>query len=110
MQQTFLKEYIRDEKNQNPIGIAVAVRINDEIFYGFSICNKLDRFDKQRGLDIALRRAHADEYSLPLSARYQTLIDERYTSLENRAMKYFQDIPSENISFVRNAVHKLPHV
>lgn len=110
MKQTYIKEYIRDEQTRNPIGIAVAVRINDEVFYGFSICNRVDRFDKQLGLNIALSRAHSDEFKLPLSERYQHLINKHFSSLEHRALQYFADVNPQNILLERNAIPPNPFV
>lgn len=101
MKQTLIKEYIRDKKN-NPYGVAVAVKDPDtnQIFYGFSICNKADKYDKDRGLNIAVNRALCkDGYSLPESPATIRTIMQRFLSLQDRAIRYFKDIPQENILF-----------
>lgn len=101
MKQTFIKEYIREPKTKNPIGIAVAVKIENEVFYGYSICNKVDRFDKELGLNIALNRAHSDNYKLPLSNKTTALINKHFDSLEHRAMQYFRDLDPANVMLER---------
>jgi hypothetical protein len=101
MKQTLIKEYIRDKKN-NPYGVAVAVKDTDsnQVFYGFSICNKADKYDKARGVNIAVSRALSkDGYSLPESPATVRAIMDRYKSLEGRAVRYFKDIPAEHIRF-----------
>lgn len=97
MKQTLIKEYIRDNNN-NPRGVAVAVRDNDQVFYGYSLCNKKDRYDKTRGMNIAVNRALAvNGYNLPLIAETRKTILERFASLEKRALKYFADISPDNV-------------
>ena len=49
-----LVQYVRNGKNHR-IGVVVAVGKNQ---IGWSLCNKTDDFDKQRGLSIAIGRAH----------------------------------------------------
>ena len=49
-----LIQYIRNKNNQ-PIGVVVAV---DKYKVGYSLCKKGDRFDKQRGFEIAVGRAN----------------------------------------------------
>jgi hypothetical protein len=101
MKQTLIKEYIRDKKN-NPYGVAVAVKdeTTNQVFYGFSICNKVDKYDKNRGIAIAVNRALSkDGYSLPESPATVRAIMIRFKSLEDRAVRYFKDIPQEYIRF-----------
>ncbi len=48
-----LVQYVRNRKNQK-IGVVVAT---DKERLGWSLCCKTDRFDKERGLQIAIGRA-----------------------------------------------------
>ncbi len=95
--QLLIKQYIRDEKN-NPRGVAVAVRENDEVFYGFALCNPEDQYNKEQGLKIALNRAKAPSYKLPnVPERLESVLD-AYDDLEARALKYFKDLPYSNVA------------
>ncbi len=95
--QHIIKEYIRDEKS-NPRGVCVAVRQNDEVFYGFALCNPEDRYNKAQGLKIALARASADAYKLPdVEDRYIAVL-KAYENLEARALKYFKDLPYSKVA------------
>lgn len=40
-----------------PVGMVLAVKINGEILFGWAILNPLDRFDRQKMLNIAFNRA-----------------------------------------------------
>jgi len=96
MRQTALMEYIRNEYN-NPYGVCVAVRVGDEIKYGYSLCNeKADQYDKKLGIQIATNRAMSD-HILPESRERKSLIWESYVSLQNRAVKYFKDVEHPDI-------------
>jgi hypothetical protein len=55
MQQPVLKQYIRDKKN-NPIGILLATQEDNGIHIGWSLCSKKDKFNKEKGMTIALGR------------------------------------------------------
>lgn len=95
--QDLIKTYIRDEKN-NPRGVAVAVRRNDEIFYGFSLCNPEDVYDKELGLKIAVNRAESPTYLLPgVEDRYVAVLN-AYEDLEARALRYFKDLPYSQVA------------
>lgn len=95
--ETLLKQYIRDEKN-NPRGVAVAVRHNDEVFYGYSLCAPGDKYDKELGLEKALYRAFSQKgYKLPkVEDRFEKVV-KAYENLQERAIKYFKDIDYKNI-------------
>jgi hypothetical protein len=95
--QTLLTKYIRDEKN-NPRGVAVAVRHNDEVLYGYSLCSPSDVYDKQEGLEKALYRAFSTKgYHLPkVPDRFEKVVN-AYESLQERAVKYFKDLDYKNI-------------
>lgn len=55
----FIYTYVRSEKSRDKIGVVAAVKIPNttEVFVSGSLCNKMDRFDKNRGLLIAVERA-----------------------------------------------------
>lgn len=97
--QTVIKEYIRNKKN-DPRGVAVAVKDGDQVFYGYSLCNPCDKYNKEFGMNIAIKRALAkDGYALPDSPETVRRIVERFLSLEQRALRYFKDVDPENIRF-----------
>lgn len=107
MKQTLLSEYIRDENN-NPRGVCIAMREGNEILYGFSLCNtKADRYDKKKGIEIAKRRALAPQYRLPKVEDRLSEVLEKYDALEQRALKYFKDIPPENITLEEHILDEL---
>lgn len=97
MKQTMIREYIRDEKRQ-PRGIALAIRIGDEVVYGYSLLNvKMDKFDKVLGLTIAANRAYSGEFFLPQTPARQEMVIEAFKHLQTRAVKYFKDVDPKNI-------------
>ena len=96
--QTVIKQYIRNEQNKQPRGVAVAIRENDEILYGFSLLNtKMDRFEKKLGLDIAIARAKAPSYQLPKVLEREAMVLKAFESLEARALKYFKDLDPDKV-------------
>jgi hypothetical protein len=97
MERTLIK-YIRNKKGQ-PRGVVVALRDNDEVCYGYSICNPIDPWNKHKGLKIAVARALAREYELPKAENTTKQIMEGYTNLSKRAVNYFKDLPKDKIEF-----------
>ncbi len=96
--QTLLKRYIRNEENKQPRGVAVAIRHNDEVLYGFSLLNtNLDRFDKTLGLNIAINRALAESYKLPSVPEREAMVLGAFNHLEKRALKYFKDLDPSKV-------------
>lgn len=95
-----LKIFIRNEKNGQPRGIAVAVRDGNEVTYGYSLVNtRMDRFDKNLGLKIALARATSTKgYQLPVVPEREALVVTAFAKLQERSLKYFKDVPPENIT------------
>lgn len=92
-----IKEYIRDDK-YNPRGVVVAIKENDQVYYGYSLCSPHDRYDKSTAMKIAINRALSDkEINLPTSPVTCQLIFDRFRSIEARALNYFKDIPQENV-------------
>lgn len=53
-------QYIREE-DRTPIGCMVAIGDNNGVNIGFSLCNKWDKFNKERGIFIAENRAKSDK-------------------------------------------------
>lgn len=89
-----LKTYLRDEK-RNPIGVVVVIKQDNDYRFGYSLCAPCDKFDKQKGVNIAVHRANAanlqsDEALAPLvSDRRQKVLD-AYAKLDKVAQKYFK--------------------
>lgn len=93
-----LISYIRNNKGE-PKGVVVAVREGDEVFYGYSLCSPKDKWNKKQGVKIATARALARIYNLPKSSKSCEQIVDSVQRLSNRAVKYFKDVPKENIVF-----------
>jgi len=63
-----LFQYIKNVKNQK-IGIFLAIKVNDEISIGFSLCHsKIDKFDFTKGMEIATGRAMT-KYSIIIGSK-----------------------------------------
>ena len=97
MEHTLIR-YIRNKKGQ-PRGVIVALRDNNEVCYGYSICNPIDPWNKHKGLKIAVARALAREYELHKAENTTKHILEGYTNLSKRAVNYFKDLPKDKIEF-----------
>ena len=98
MKQTMLKEYIRNTETKQPRGVAVAIRENDEVFYGFSLLNtKMDRFDRTVGMNIAINRAKSESYELPDTPEREAMVLGAFNRLEARAVKYFKDLDPSKV-------------
>jgi hypothetical protein len=96
--QTTLKRYIRNVETKQPRGVAVAIRNNDEVRYGFSLLNtNMDKFDRELGLKIATNRALSESYSLPDVPDRTLMVLDAFNHLEKRALKYFKDINPDKI-------------
>jgi hypothetical protein len=98
MKQTLLKEYIRNTETKQPRGVAIAIRHNDEILYGFSLLNtKMDKFNKTVGFNIAVNRAMSDGYELPNTPEREAMVLTAFNRLEKRALKYFKDLNPDKV-------------
>ena len=96
--QTLLKRYIRNAKTKQPRGIAIAIRENDEVLYGFSLLDvKQDRWDKTIGMNIAVNRAMSDGYELPKTPEREAMVLDAFNHLEKRALKYFKDLNPDKV-------------
>lgn len=97
--QTLLKEYIRNEKKE-PIGMVVALREGQDVYYGFSLLNTTqDRFNKAEGLKIAVARAKAEKYKLPEVPDRLAMVIDGYSKLQERAVRYFKDLDEDSVKF-----------
>lgn len=89
-----IKRYIRDE-HHNPRGVVVLVRDEDgRDYFGYSLCNPSDKFDKKLGTTIALARATSkklekNEAFAPLVVDRRELVLDYYLALEDDANKKF---------------------
>lgn len=63
MKQNYLTQFVRNRKG-NPIGIIVATKMSDEnhvrVGWSYTHVKAGDRFNKERGLGIAMDRAHTN--------------------------------------------------
>lgn len=55
--------YVKDKKNNNKIGIVLACRFKSDnrVYIGYSLCNKVDKFDKKTGFELALLNAYKNK-------------------------------------------------
>jgi hypothetical protein len=80
-------QYIRDN-NRVPHGVLVAVKNPDGYNVGYSLCSKLDRFEKRMALNIAIGRANlngsnaTDKLPYAISKMMPTFIE--------RCQKYYK--------------------
>lgn len=85
-----LKQYIRDKKN-NPIGILLATKKDNVIHIGWSLCSKKDKFNKEKGMTIALGRMMF--YYIPqpglIPFGIPNSIQENVAYIADRANRYF---------------------
>jgi hypothetical protein len=95
--ETELITYIRDDNNA-PRGVAVAILTDGTVSYGFSLLNtRQDKWDKGMGVKIALRRAFAPTYQLPVVPERKNAVMDAFKRLERRAIRYFKDIDPSDI-------------
>lgn len=84
-------EYHRVKKNRRPIGVLVAIPVNDtEVRYGYSLCNKHDVFSKDKGKTIALSRAKNIAPNSIVGEVPHTL-RKHLADFSKRAAHYYQD-------------------
>jgi hypothetical protein len=90
----YIFEYIRDNK-RNKIGVLLAMYNTNEnqVCFGWSLCKKIDEFDKYSGIVMAIHRTYYN------NNRYHNNID-RYIpksilkyipNFLNRVKKYYKD-------------------
>lgn len=93
-----LIQYIRD-KNKAPFGVVVAQQRDGVVYYGYSLRNKKDKWDREIGVKIALARANAPSYILPKTTKLQSVVLDALSGLSKRAAKYFKDAEVTEIKF-----------
>lgn len=76
-----LIQYVRG-KRRRPVGVVVAL---DKNKIGWSLCSKLDKWDKKTGIRLAIGRAFLN----PITAQVPQTIQRVYFTMIDRASKYF---------------------
>lgn len=95
--ETQLIKYIRNA-DYSPRGVAVAIRNGQEVSYGYSLHNPIDKWDKKLGIKKAIARANAEYgYSLPQVDERHEAVVKAFKDLEKRALRYFKDIDSNDV-------------
>jgi hypothetical protein len=80
-----IRHHIRDMFNR-PIGTVVAIRVGDDVHYGWSLCNmNMDHPVKDVGTAIALQRAKAIDYD-----GYPYRIHGHMDIIRQKAERYFK--------------------
>ena len=79
-----LKMYIRDE-NGNPRGVMMCIVKRGEMRFGFSFCNKKDKFEKKIGTYLARERYYDREISIPFWVNFDDV-----ALFIMRCFKYFK--------------------
>lgn len=80
-----LIKYIRRGKNRKK-GVLVAVPVDNKVKFGWSLCHRKDRFNKDFGKKIAIERALCDrQVKLPDS------IKDSMNMFVSRATRYYKD-------------------
>ena len=80
-----LKEYIRDKKG-NPIGFMLSENMAGIVAFGYSLCNKQDTYNKEKGMLIALNRLND-----PRFFKYPSSVLDQYSVFVERSKRYFKD-------------------
>jgi len=79
-----LKMYIRDEDG-NPRGVMMCVVECGEMHFGFSFCNKKDKFEKKIGTFLARERYMDPDISMPFWVNFDDV-----ALFVMRCFKYFK--------------------
>jgi len=83
-----LVQYIRDRKNHKK-GVIVSGICGNEVCVGYSLCNPLDEFDKEKGFTIANSRLESNDKvsveNIPIS------IEHELTLFVGRVKRYYPD-------------------
>ena len=94
-----IHQYVRDSKRQL-IGVMTAIKAEDGILIGWSKCNKLDTFNKIRGLQIAIGRAETGSIVEP-----PRVVKKALAEFEKRAERYFNNPKSKQAKMLSMAAH-----
>jgi hypothetical protein len=92
-------QYVRD-LNRNPVGVVVAIG-PDQV--GWSVCHPKDRFDKVRGLNIAIGRAQAGKEGPIPSRKLGDILEEVASDSELLSVSGKVDLRDE-LEFTINRV------
>jgi hypothetical protein len=84
-----LINYIRNE-NRRPRGVVVAFKEDEQIKFGFSLHNPIDKWDRELGIKIAVARANAKDFQLPDVGERREKVSEGLEQMKIRASKYFK--------------------
>lgn len=84
-----LINYIRNE-DRRPRGIVVSFKEDNQIKFGFSLHNPVDKWDRDLGIKIAVARANAKEFQLPDVDDRNKAVSEALEHMKIRASKYFK--------------------
>lgn len=83
MRNTIIKKVYSGHRH---VGYIVGAVVDERLYgIGWSLCNRLDRFDKERGLMIALSRTNSTEINPPFS------LVAKISDFSRRCDKYFKD-------------------
>ncbi len=94
-----LINYLREPKTKKPRGVIVAVKENNEVFYGYSLYNPIDKWNRELGIKKAIARAKASSYQLPQVLERKAEVCGGLQKMQERALRYFKDIAPENLTF-----------
>lgn len=90
----YIFEYHRN-KSREPIGCLIAYKVSDEeVRYGWSLCCKKDRFNREFGISTALGRSKKYDVDSLIEKIPESMID-HFCEFSRRAAKYYKrtDVP-----------------
>jgi hypothetical protein len=77
-------------------GVLVAVCKDEELYFGWALCNPKDKFDKHVGCFIALKRAESQMGPGAYFDGYpEAILDEMYV-MDIRSHKYFKQVRADD--------------
>lgn len=85
----YLMQYNRDAQGHRR-AVVVAFKLDDNLYVGWSQCKKPDRFNLNRGLEIAISRAMKGSHVKPANYRSGQNFEETYNHLMQRASHYYK--------------------
>jgi hypothetical protein len=93
-----LFKYIRDKKNR-AVGVVVALKLNDDIRFGYAKCHpKKEKYDKDRGFEVAVGRAlKRDDLYFPFSngLNLPPGVKSELEDIYYRSRNYFKVLPRQ---------------
>ena len=91
-------EYHRDPR-RNPIGVLSAKTIDGVVHFGWSLCKKDDRFDRDFGKSLADIRCEMD-INRPILSHLPHSMFDHFSNFHERAAKYFKDAEVPSYEFL----------